>query len=180
MYAIVKVGGKQYRVEKGDSLVVDRLRDDEGAKVALEPLLYRSDGDPVFDADSLRKVKVEAVVTGHERGKKVHVLKFKPKRGYKRRSGHRSELTRLEIKNIKMLTRKPATKKAETSTAGEEPPSHAEPAGDEGASKPGSTKSGSPRSGSTKSGSTRSDSAKPGASKSRSTPKATKEADDGS
>jgi len=179
MYAIVKVGGKQYRVEKGDSLVVDRLRDDEGAKVALEPLLYRSDGDPVFDADSLRKVKVEAVVTGHERGKKVHVLKFKPKRGYKRRSGHRSELTRLEIKNIKMLTRKPATKKAETST-GEEPPSHAEPAGDEGASKPGSTKSGSPRSGSTKSGSTRSGSAKPGASKSRSTPKATKEADDGS
>jgi large subunit ribosomal protein L21 len=110
MYAIVKVGGKQYRVEKGDSLVVDRMREDEGAKVALEPLLLRSDDDAVFDRGTLEKVKVEAVVTGHERGKKVHVLKFKPKRGYKRRMGHRSDLTRLEIKDIKMLSRRPPKK----------------------------------------------------------------------
>ena len=96
MYAIVKVGGKQYRVEKGDSLVVDRLREDEGAKVALQPLMFAGDGsDDVFDRDELAKVKVEATVAGHERGKKIHVLKFKPKRGYKRRAGHRSELTRL-------------------------------------------------------------------------------------
>ena len=111
MYAIVKVGGKQYRVEKGDSLLVDRLREDEGAKVALQPLLYRSD-ETVFDGKDLEKVKVEAVVTGHERGKKIRVFKFKPKRGYKRTQGHRSELTRLEIKDIKMLSRKPAAKKA--------------------------------------------------------------------
>jgi large subunit ribosomal protein L21 len=111
MYAIVKVGGKQYRVEKGDSLVVDRMREDEGAKVALEPLLFRSDGDAVFERKALEKVKVEAVVTGHERGKKIHVLKFKPKRGYKRRTGHRSDLTRLEVKEIKLLSRKPAAKK---------------------------------------------------------------------
>ena len=116
MYAIVKVGGKQYRVEKGDSLVVDRMREDEGAKVALEPLLLADGADKtVFERDELAKVKVEAVVTGHERGKKIHVLKFKPKRGYKRRSGHRSDLTRLEIKDIKLLTRKPAAKK-ETAT----------------------------------------------------------------
>jgi large subunit ribosomal protein L21 len=112
MYAIVKVGGKQYRVEKGDSLVVDRMREEEGAKVALEPLLLRSDGDAVFERNALEKVKVEAVVTGHERGTKVHVLKFKPKRGYKRRTGHRSDLTRLEVKEIKLLSRKPAAKKA--------------------------------------------------------------------
>ena len=113
MYAIVKVGGKQYRVEKGDSLVVDRLREDEGAKVALEPLLLADGGErTVFERDELAKVKVEAVVTGHERGEKIHVLKFKPKRGYKRRSGHRSDLTRLEIKDIKMLSRRPAAKKA--------------------------------------------------------------------
>ena len=111
-YAIVKVGGKQYRVETGDELVVDRLREDEGAKLALEPLLFRPDkGDAVLGGDDLGKVKVEATVKGHERGKKVHVLKFKPKRGYKRRSGHRSELTRLEIGEIKLLTRKPAAKK---------------------------------------------------------------------
>jgi large subunit ribosomal protein L21 len=101
VYAIVKAGGKQYRVEKGDSLLVDRMSEDEGAKVTLEPLLVAGDGkDPVFDADALGKAKVEAVVRGHERGKKIHVLKFKPKRGYKKRMGARADLTRLEISNI--------------------------------------------------------------------------------
>jgi large subunit ribosomal protein L21 len=114
MYAVVRIGGKQYRVEKGDSLLVDRMPEDEGAKVTLEPLMFRGDGkdEAVFAGDDLAKVKVEAVVAGHERGKKVHVLKFKPKKGYKRRQGHRSELTRLEIGDIKMLSRKPAAKKA--------------------------------------------------------------------
>jgi large subunit ribosomal protein L21 len=112
MYAIVRVGGKQYRVEKGDSLVVDRIHEDEGAKVALEPLLLADGADKtVFERDDLAKVKVEAVVTGHERGEKIHVLKYKPKRGYRRRSGHRSELTRLEIRDIKLLARRPAAKK---------------------------------------------------------------------
>ena len=113
MYAIVRTGGKQYRVEKGDSIVVDRLSANEGDKVQLEPLLFRPDGkdDPVFEAGALGKVKVEAVVRGHERGKKIHVLKFKPKKGYKRRSGHRSELTRLEIGEIKLLSRRPPAKK---------------------------------------------------------------------
>jgi large subunit ribosomal protein L21 len=110
MYAIVRVGGKQYRVEKGDQLVVDRMAEDEGAKVALEPLLFRSD-DTIFDADGLAKVKVEAVVRGHQRGDKIRIRKFKPKRGYSRRAGHRSEQTVLEIADIKMLSRKPAAKK---------------------------------------------------------------------
>jgi large subunit ribosomal protein L21 len=113
MYAIVKVGGKQYRVEKGGQLVVDRMREDEGATVTLQPLLYAGDGkdDTVFDGGDLDKVKVEAKVVGHERGKKIRVVKFKPKRGYKRTAGHRSELTRLEISEIKLLSRKPAAKK---------------------------------------------------------------------
>jgi large subunit ribosomal protein L21 len=108
MYAIVRVGGKQYRVEKGDSIVVDRLREDEGAKLDLEPLLFADGDKSVFEGGDLAKVKVEAVVRGHERGKKIHVLKFKPKKGYKRRTGHRSELTRLEIGDIKLLSRRPA------------------------------------------------------------------------
>ena len=113
MYAIVKVGGKQYRVEKGDTLLVDRMREDEGAKVSLQPLMFRGDGkdEAVFSGDDLGKVKVEATIAGHLRGKKIHVLKFKPKRGYKRRSGHRSELTRLEIGDIKLMARKPAAAK---------------------------------------------------------------------
>jgi large subunit ribosomal protein L21 len=113
MYAIVKVGGKQYRVEKGDSIVVDRMPAAEGDKVALQALLY-ADGDrSVLSGSEIEKVKVEATVTRHERGKKVHVLKFKPKRGYKRRSGHRSDLTRLEIADIKLAASRAARKKEE-------------------------------------------------------------------
>jgi large subunit ribosomal protein L21 len=113
MYAVVKVGGKQYRVEKGGTLLVDRMSAAEGDKVTLDPLLLADGKDTVFETADLGKVKVEAVVTGHERGPKIHVLKFKPKRGYKRRTGHRSDLTRLEIKEIKLLQRaSPAVKEA--------------------------------------------------------------------
>ena len=99
MYAIVKTGGKQYRVEKGQTLLVERLPQDEGATVALEPLLFRSD-EAVFAASDLGQVKVEAKIVNHERGPKLRVFKFKPKRGYKRRTGHRQELTRIEVTEI--------------------------------------------------------------------------------
>src|SRR3954470_14652411 len=112
MYAIVKTGGKQYRVEKGQKLLVERLRADEGAKISLEPLLYRSE-ETVFDGPDLEKVKVEATILAHERGPKLRVFKFKPKRGYKRRTGHRQELTRIEVTDIKMLSRRPAQRKAD-------------------------------------------------------------------
>jgi large subunit ribosomal protein L21 len=101
MYAIVRVGGKQYRVEEGQQLLVDRLHQDEGSKVELEPLLLAGDGDPVFEKSGLGKATITATVQGHERGKKIRVVKFKPKRGYKRTAGHRSELTRLTIDKIK-------------------------------------------------------------------------------
>ncbi len=110
MYAIVKTGGKQYRVEQGSTLLVERLPEDEGATVALEPLMLRSD-DVVFDADGLKKVKVDARIIEHIRGPKIRVFKFKPKRGYKKTQGHRQELTRIEVTDIKLLSRKPAAKK---------------------------------------------------------------------
>jgi large subunit ribosomal protein L21 len=118
-YAIVESGGKQYRVEKGGSLVVDRLPDDEGAKVALRPVMYRADKEVVLEAGELDKVKVEAVVAGHLRGPKVKVFKYRPKKGYRRRAGHRSELTRLEVTEVRLLSRKPAAKRepAKKSTA---------------------------------------------------------------
>ena len=94
----MKVGGKQYRVEEGDSILVDRMPADEGDKVDLEPLLFADGDKSVLDG---KGVKVQAVVTGHEKGKKIHGLKFKPKRGYKRRYGARAHLTRLEISSIK-------------------------------------------------------------------------------
>jgi len=110
MYAIVKTGGKQYRVEQGSTLLVERLPEDEGATVALEPILFRSD-DVVFDTDGLSKVKVDAKIIEHLRGPKIRVFKYKPKRGYKKTQGHRQELTRIEVTEIKQLSRKPAAKK---------------------------------------------------------------------
>jgi large subunit ribosomal protein L21 len=99
MYAIVKTGGKQYRVEEGMTLLVERLPAEEGADVALLPLLYVDGGD-VFDGDDLAAVTVQATVVAHERGPKLRIVKFKPKRGYKRRTGHRQELTRIRVSSI--------------------------------------------------------------------------------
>src|ERR1700721_1130004 len=109
MYAIVKTGGKQYRVSQGQWLLVERLPVDDGATVQLQPLLY-VDGADVVDGDDIAKVTVEATVLAHERGPKLRIVKFKPKRGYKRRNGHRQELTRIEIKNIKLAGASRSTK----------------------------------------------------------------------
>jgi len=109
-YAIVESGGKQYRAEKGASLVVEHLSADEGAKVSLRAVMYRGDTEVVLEGDQLEKVKVEAVVAEHLRGPKLRVFKYKPKKGYRRRAGHRQELTRLEVTDVRLLTRKPAEK----------------------------------------------------------------------
>jgi large subunit ribosomal protein L21 len=124
MYAVVETGGKQYRVEKGTTLLVDRLSAEEGAKVDLRAVALL-DKDLVVGKDA-EKVKVEAKVSGHERGPKIRVFKYRAKKGYRRQAGHRSELTRLEVTEIKMLQRKPAAKK---------------PSGTKSAAKPANTKS---------------------------------------
>jgi large subunit ribosomal protein L21 len=111
MYAIVKTGGKQYRVERGQRLLIERLPVEEGADVALEPILYRSE-EAVFDKAGLEKVKVTAKVVAHVRGEKLRVFKFKPKRGYKRRTGHRQDLTQIEVTEITSGQSKPAAKAA--------------------------------------------------------------------
>jgi large subunit ribosomal protein L21 len=113
MYAIVKTGGKQYRVEEGQTLLVERLPEEPGAKVALQPLLLAGDGDPV-DGDGLKSAKVEAEVVGHERGPKLRIVKFKPKRGYKRRTGHRQELTRVRVTSIKKTASRSRAKKEDS------------------------------------------------------------------
>ncbi len=99
-YAIVRSGGKQYRVERGQTLLVERLAEEAGATVALEPLMVRTDDSILSGADELAWAEVQARIVGHERGPKLRVFKFKPKRGYKRRTGHRQELTRLEVTSI--------------------------------------------------------------------------------
>jgi large subunit ribosomal protein L21 len=116
MYAIVKTGGKQYRVERGQKLLVERLPVAEGADVQLEPLMYRSE-EAVFDKAGLKDVKVTAKVVAHVRGEKLRVFKFKPKRGYKRRTGHRQDLTQIEVTEITAASAKPAAKASKAKAA---------------------------------------------------------------
>jgi large subunit ribosomal protein L21 len=100
-YAVIESGGKQYKVEKGTSLLVDRLDAKQGDKVTLRAVMFR-DKEVVAEPKELEKVKVEATVADHLRGPKVKVFKYKPKKGYRRRAGHRSELTRLEVTELAM------------------------------------------------------------------------------
>jgi large subunit ribosomal protein L21 len=132
-YAIVETGGKQYRAEKGTVLLVDRLKAGEGDKVTLRPVMFRGDGDVVAGGSDLEKVKVEAVVAEHLRGEKIRVFRYRAKKGYRKRRGHRSALTRLEVTDVKMLTRKPAAKKP--ATAGEDKPAAKKPAAKKPAAK---------------------------------------------
>jgi large subunit ribosomal protein L21 len=99
MYAIIKTGGKQYRVTEGESLLIERLPVAEGDTVDLPTLLF-VDGEDVLDGDALGDIMVSARVLSHERGPKLRIVKFKPKRGYKRRGGHRQELTRIEVTSL--------------------------------------------------------------------------------
>ena len=114
MYAVIESGGKQYKVEQGTSLLVDRLDAKEGDKVALRPVMFR-DGEALAAPKELEKVKVEAKVAEHLRGPKIKVFKYKAKKGYRRKAGHRSELTRLEVTSLKLgksaAAKKPVEKK---------------------------------------------------------------------
>ncbi len=101
VYAIVKAGGRQEKVSVGDVVVVDRLRSKTGESVEL-PALLLVDGDKVTStAKDLAKIKVTAEVVRDERGPKIHILKFKNKTGYRKRQGHRQDLTRLKVTGIK-------------------------------------------------------------------------------
>src|SRR4051794_27726312 len=113
MYAVVETGGKQYKVEQGTSLLVDRLDAKQGDKVSLRAVMFR-DTDVVAAPKELEKVKVEATVAEHLRGPKIKVFKYKAKKGYRRKAGHRSELTKLEVTELKLLKSGSATKKAES------------------------------------------------------------------
>jgi large subunit ribosomal protein L21 len=143
MYAVIETGGKQYKVEKGTSLLVDRLPEKEGEKVSLRPVMFR-DKDVVADPKELEKVKVEATIAEHLRGPKIKVFKYKPKKGYRRRAGHRSELTKLEVTDVKMLTRKPAAKKPAAEKSAADQPAAKKPAARKApARKPAAKKEGS-------------------------------------
>jgi large subunit ribosomal protein L21 len=108
-YAIISLGGKQYRVQEGERLVVDRLRADEGATVEPRVLLVGGNGAP----DLAPSTTVTARVVGHELGKKIRIGKYRRRTGYKKHTGHRSKLTRIEIESIGAAKRAATKPKAE-------------------------------------------------------------------
>ena len=101
MYAIVKTGGKQYRVEAGDTIAVERLETPVGEKVQLaEVLLLGGEGEPRIGAPLLEGVSVLGTVLEHGRDHKVRVFKYKKRKHYRRTRGHRQEYTSVRIEKI--------------------------------------------------------------------------------
>lgn len=98
-YAIIAVGGKQYRVREGEWLLVDRVAADEGKTFKPDVLLLGGDGEPKLGGD-LKNAEVTALVAAHVLGEKVVVGKHRQRTGYRRRKGHRSRLSRIEIQSI--------------------------------------------------------------------------------
>ncbi|WP_396656805.1 50S ribosomal protein L21 [Microbacterium sp.] len=101
VYAVVRAGGRQEKVEVGTVIQLDRVKAAQGETIEL-PAVLLVDGDAVTtDADKLAKVTVTAEVLGDLRGPKIVIQKFKNKTGYKKRQGHRQELTRVKVTGIK-------------------------------------------------------------------------------
>jgi len=101
MYAVVLTGGKQYKVAEGDTLFVERLNANEGETVVLDQVLAVSkDGNLSFGTPTLSGAKVTAKVLSNGKAKKILVLKYKPKKDYRKKTGHRQPFTKLQIEKI--------------------------------------------------------------------------------
>jgi large subunit ribosomal protein L21 len=128
-YAIIKVAGKQYRVREGERLLVDRLRQDEGATFAPTVLLVGGDGAPQLDPGD---GAVTARVLGDAKGPKIRIGKYKKRTGYRRHTGFRASLTQIQIESIggsKKPARASTKPEAEKPAAPTPDPAPAAPAG---------------------------------------------------
>ena len=100
-YAIIETGGKQYRVKVGDRIRVERIHAEAGSDISLDRvLLLGGDGATKIGAPLVDGAAVSAHIEAHPRGEKIHVYKYKPKKRYRRKIGHRQELTELTITGI--------------------------------------------------------------------------------
>lgn len=99
-YAIIETGGKQYRVSVGDRLSVEKLDVEAGTEVTIERVLMLGGGETKIGAPTVAGASVTATVEEQYRGEKIVVFKYKPKKRYRRRTGHRQSLTRLSITAI--------------------------------------------------------------------------------
>ena len=103
MYAIVRTSGHQEKVSVGDELVLNRVSEEPGASVELAPVLLVVDGETVTsDPSALSGAKVTVEVLEHTRGPKIDILKYKNKTGYRKRQGHRQDLTVVKVTGIEL------------------------------------------------------------------------------
>ncbi|MFH1736447.1 MAG: 50S ribosomal protein L21 [Actinomycetota bacterium] len=101
MYAVIKTGGKQYKVQQDDELMVEKIDAKAGATVTFDDvLLIGTDKETLIDAKKLDKASVMATVVEHVKDDKIIVFKYKAKKGYKRTQGHRQNLTKVKIDKI--------------------------------------------------------------------------------
>lgn len=100
MYAIIATGGKQYRVSEGDVIYVEKLANEAGETVAFDALLVGGDGETKVGKPVVEGVKVEGKVVSQVKGEKIVVFKYKSKKNYRRKQGHRQPYTKLEIVKI--------------------------------------------------------------------------------
>jgi large subunit ribosomal protein L21 len=101
MLAIIKTGGKQYKVKVGDKIKVEKLEGEEGAKITFDQVLFLgSEKDAKVGTPLVKDAKVEAKILKTAKGKKVTGIKFKPKKRYKVKFGHRQTMTEVEITKI--------------------------------------------------------------------------------
>jgi large subunit ribosomal protein L21 len=119
MFAIVRTGGKQYRVAAGDKIAVEKLSGEAGDKISLGDILLAGDGDKAAD---LKDLTVSAEIIAQERGEKVIVFKKRRRHNYRRKQGHRQSLTLLRILAVGKEEKKAAAPKAEAAPAKEASP----------------------------------------------------------
>jgi large subunit ribosomal protein L21 len=142
MYAVIKTGGKQQRVEAGDVIEVEFMKHDPGSTVEFQPLIVFDDEGKAHHGKGLSKAKVVARHMGDQKGEKVKVFKYRPKSGYQRTQGHRQLMTLLEIEEVMLspdqVARKPeepAAKEAGSAQPEAKAPARKKPAAKKAAAK---------------------------------------------
>jgi large subunit ribosomal protein L21 len=103
MYAIIRSGGKQFKAEKGKTLRVPRMEAEPGSKITFDDVLLTSDGDKVVTgAPTVKGASVTGEVIGEAKGEKIYVFKFKRRKNYRRKTGHRAKFTEVKITGVKL------------------------------------------------------------------------------